>query len=374
MSYTGLEPRLTNVTYTPQSADPAAPFEGMVYRSNGTPRAAGLWQYISGAWQPISPSIAYSNDTNLVSAGSDITFSAGWGTLSENFLFVQQQGQHLIVAGQIRIGSVGASVASIGLPAKWTMNTSVLSTSGQQVGNAWRAVTGSMANSVNIFYDGSDASNLYFCLSGAGNLWVKQNVSTNFATNDRVTFNIRIPVSGFTAVTPYSAFDSNSATMTFKSTALTSGDSIGTYNFYTKTANSNTLTLSTSAPTQSSASMNTNGIFMRAIRYDQATTLGDPSRIAIRVGTGLRDISLFGYTALGKLNAVDVGFSFAGTANNSATGIIRSYDPVNGILYLDCQTDPSGTVLTTQRDIGIRNDSTTTTLAGATAYIHVYVS
>ena len=34
----------------PQSSDPSNPVEGDIFCSDGTPRAAGYWQYINGAW------------------------------------------------------------------------------------------------------------------------------------------------------------------------------------------------------------------------------------------------------------------------------------------------------------------------------------
>jgi len=45
---------LSNLTLTPQAADPGSPVVGMLYVSNGTPRAAGLWIYTSDGWSQIT--------------------------------------------------------------------------------------------------------------------------------------------------------------------------------------------------------------------------------------------------------------------------------------------------------------------------------
>lgn len=50
MSYIGKNPKLNSLTYTPQSADPSTPTEGMIFFSDGTSRAEGFWQYVNGEW------------------------------------------------------------------------------------------------------------------------------------------------------------------------------------------------------------------------------------------------------------------------------------------------------------------------------------
>ena len=39
--------------YVPRSTDPANPKEGDKFESDGTPRAAGFWQYLSGLWRQL---------------------------------------------------------------------------------------------------------------------------------------------------------------------------------------------------------------------------------------------------------------------------------------------------------------------------------
>jgi hypothetical protein len=50
MSSLGNHPSFISVQHKPQSADPTNPREGDVFRSDGTSRAKGLWEYRDGAW------------------------------------------------------------------------------------------------------------------------------------------------------------------------------------------------------------------------------------------------------------------------------------------------------------------------------------
>ena len=50
MSYIGKNIVINTETLTPLNADPSNPTTGMIYCSNGTPRAAGLWEWNGTAW------------------------------------------------------------------------------------------------------------------------------------------------------------------------------------------------------------------------------------------------------------------------------------------------------------------------------------
>lgn len=45
---------IPSLTLTPQSSDPGTPVQGMLFYSNGTPRAAGLWAYNGTGWVQIT--------------------------------------------------------------------------------------------------------------------------------------------------------------------------------------------------------------------------------------------------------------------------------------------------------------------------------
>ena len=50
MSYIGKNPKADTLNLTPQSALPTTPSEGMLWRSDGTVRGVGLFEYKSGNW------------------------------------------------------------------------------------------------------------------------------------------------------------------------------------------------------------------------------------------------------------------------------------------------------------------------------------
>ena len=58
MSFIGKNPKWNTSSYAPQSADPSNPVEGMVFRSDGTSRAEGLWEYINGNWSFVGAGIS----------------------------------------------------------------------------------------------------------------------------------------------------------------------------------------------------------------------------------------------------------------------------------------------------------------------------
>jgi hypothetical protein len=53
MSFIGNNIKQNTVTFTPQSADPVNPAEGMQFRSDGTSREEGMWEYKNGEWQKL---------------------------------------------------------------------------------------------------------------------------------------------------------------------------------------------------------------------------------------------------------------------------------------------------------------------------------
>lgn len=65
MSYEGRNPSYAWLTVEPRAVDPTSPNEGDIFYSDGTPRDEGLWVYQNGAWEQISTSGNLSVLTNL---------------------------------------------------------------------------------------------------------------------------------------------------------------------------------------------------------------------------------------------------------------------------------------------------------------------
>lgn len=62
----------TGIALEPQSSDPSNPSEGMIQQSDGTVRAAGLWQYVGGTWQQAGGGAGSSDTLHLIKAASDL--------------------------------------------------------------------------------------------------------------------------------------------------------------------------------------------------------------------------------------------------------------------------------------------------------------
>lgn len=85
MAYVGLNPKFNTVRYVPQSADPTNPTEGQVFRSDGTVRAKGLWEYRDGSWKSVGTGTGSPDTICLVDAdnyGSTSAFATGDGTIT----------------------------------------------------------------------------------------------------------------------------------------------------------------------------------------------------------------------------------------------------------------------------------------------------
>lgn len=75
MSFLGRNVSQNWINLEPQSSDPASPNEGDVYRSNGTPRPVGLWEYRNSSWQKIGSDVA----SESLIIGDDATFEGSVG-------------------------------------------------------------------------------------------------------------------------------------------------------------------------------------------------------------------------------------------------------------------------------------------------------
>ena len=82
MSYIGKNPSVDELTIAAQSADPTNPVEGQIFNSDGTSRAAGLWQYTSGAWIKVNrPEITrYINEDFETGVANLVAYADAAGT------------------------------------------------------------------------------------------------------------------------------------------------------------------------------------------------------------------------------------------------------------------------------------------------------
>jgi len=152
------------------------------------------------------------------------------------------------------------------------------------------------------------------------------------------SFNARIPIAGWSAgntaiVTPTQQISSDTLPFTFKATAIVDADPIGTFNTYTYAANTNTATISASAPTQTVASMNADGFRVFARAYNAASTTASPARVDIKIGKGLKAEEVNAYGALAK--ATMATYNYIQASTTTQYGALVTYDEVLGILRID---------------------------------------
>lgn len=72
MSFIGKNPKVDELRLTPQSSDPTNPAEGEIFRSDGTSRAKGLWEYKDSNWVQIG-----SDSQGIKNYFSDGVFEGG---------------------------------------------------------------------------------------------------------------------------------------------------------------------------------------------------------------------------------------------------------------------------------------------------------
>lgn len=294
MSYFGREPRLDNTTLTPRTSEPTPALEGMIYRNNGTGTIpAGIYEFRGGSWQPLIGGVAVSTDSNAVSYTPIIQSS--FGTPTEVFFFYRKEGDYLVGYGSFRAGTTNSTgSASFSLPvlngAQLLVDYSKLTTLANfaVVGSGLRNAASSRIGTVqdylqSVFVDGADQTNIYISTNWGSSVLQKQPASSlAINSNDRVNYNFRVPIVGWSSSNPYVAlnnvqFNTDEKLLTFKATAIVSGDPVGTFNTYTYAATSNTPTISGTAPTQTTTGMALNGILLTGRAYSAAFTTSAPS-------------------------------------------------------------------------------------------------
>jgi hypothetical protein len=134
---------------------------------------------------------------------------------------------------------------------------------------------------------------------------------------------------------PTQQVSSDTMSFAFKATAIDpSVDPIGTFNTFVYTINTtNTFTISATAPTQTASSMNVNGIQVFSRVYAAASTTGNPARVDIFIGKGLKSKQVDAYAAAGKTLVASYDKFLAGTTLQYGTLVI--YNEVTGILTID---------------------------------------
>jgi hypothetical protein len=135
---------------------------------------------------------------------------------------------------------------------------------------------------------------------------------------------------------PTQQVSSDTMSFAFKATAIDPAtDAIGTFNTYTYASGGNTATIAASAPTQTTSSMNINGIQVFARAGNATSTSASPSRVDIFIGKGLQSVNLGLFKSTSKVNSGMLDYSQADGKLDAYGLAIKDYNPTTGILQID---------------------------------------
>lgn len=144
--------------------------------------------------------------------------------------------------------------------------------------------------------------------------------------------------------TPTEQVSSDTIPFVFKATAITDSDPVGTFNTYTYAANTNTATISATAPTQSTSSMNINGVQVFARAYNATSTAAQPARVDIKIGKGIKSKEVLAYAAVNKATPINIDLLNKGTFVELYGTEIR-YSEATGILSINAAEAGSAVTL-----------------------------
>ena len=146
-------------------------------------------------------------------------------------------------------------------------------------------------------------------------------------------------------ITANESFSTDTANLVYAPSSLytlatLSNAPVGTFITFTYAGSNNTRTQTTTAPTQTVADMNVNGIQVFTRAFTAASTAAQPASIAIQIGKGLKGFNTSGFRAVGK---VGIAFTDHYVAGSVKLGLSQNqYDPRTGIMYLDAGFDRTG--------------------------------
>lgn len=141
-------------------------------------------------------------------------------------------------------------------------------------------------------------------------------------------------------------FSTDTAALSYKSSSeytlsTLENAPVGSYITFTYAANTNTRTQTTTRPTQSDADMNANGIRIFTRAFNAASTAGNPARIAIQIGKGLKGRSLDLYKSAGKSIGGNLDWVIFQSDTNSRGAFSKDYNEVTGVLSIDAGVQAS---------------------------------
>lgn len=280
------------------------------------------------------------NNSEPVSFDPTSLLSAGFGSVTNAWGEYTRRGDRAFFSIGFRCGTVANAASLMILPSglNW-QSLNVEQPLGQWLvrsttqGNEGRMLISSLTDRV---YFGNPTS-----MSTGGASPLNSAVGNAVFSNSNDVFaTFEIPIRGWSATNPNlliapDTFSTDYTPLTFKTSAVTSSDPVGTFSteYYASTS-SNARTQCTSAPSQSTSDMASNGVRIFTRAYNAASTCGSPARIQIQVGKNLKGISIGAFSGTPKDNAVEID-SFMRDSAFQAGLAANNYDEKLGILTLD---------------------------------------
>lgn len=289
-----------------------------------------------------------SDVANISSWQSYIPTLTGFGTATSIEFEYRQVGQNYEIRGKFVSGTPSGVEARASLPNSATSANTSLIPSIHAVGTLFNssAVSGSNKQASVLIEPSVTYLTFGRVIEGTTNsALTKANGSQIVATaGDIQSLFASVPINGLQATNQNlllapDTFNSDSNALTYAGSATytlstLANAPVGTFITYTYAINTNTATQTTTAPTQTTTSMNTNGIQLFTRAYNTASTAGNPARIAIQVGKGMKGTNLQAFGSTSKADPASIDLVVVSTTVQIGLKF-KEYNETTGILVLD---------------------------------------
>lgn len=314
----------------------------------------------------------YSQINNLTQWQTYVPTFTGYGSQSSVNFRWRQNGENIEIEGTVAFSGATNVEGRISLPAGFVSKADYPTLS--QVGDGANTNTGT---SYKVLIEPSMSYMTFGYGNGSTADLVKRTPSGAFgvgATSLSIQASIRcvgLTSSNSNIITTNQLFSSDTALLTYASSssytlATLPNAPVGTFITFTYAANGNVRTQTTTAPTQTTADMNLNGIQLYTRAYNASSTAAQPAVVAIQIGKGLKGLNLNLYKSSGKVTAGTLDWIAISSTELSGFSY-KDYNENTGILILDSGRSP-GTTDTTRNfqfsDVSSQNSGYVTINAG----------
>jgi len=302
---------------------------------------------------------AITNVANLTDWTSYTPTFTGFGTAASIEFFYRRVGNNCEIKGRFTVGTATATEARVSLPTGLTsQGTSIIpSLVICGYGSAAGANTTDFGGKT-VLIEPSVSYVTFGEISATTNSsTTKQNANAITVSSVMFQFNASVPILGWDSynsnvIVPVNQVSSDTMNFVFQSTALTGNEAVGTFNTYTYAANTNTATIATSAPTQTTTSMATDGPRVYGRAFNATSAAASPVRIDIVVGKGLKNINLSAYGTAGKVNPASYDVMYDGSPVTEY-GTRVFYNETTGILSLNGGVTGGGVTASHSAGLGL---------------------